>query len=294
MHSERPPTPRRSFISGTLPEIMALDPVKDHQRIVFLSTRCDFPFDTTRALEFALLRTFGVPSVGGLLDRTGEFVQRTQRRYDDTDLIVSEMIEHGYDSERGARALQRMNEIHGRFHISNDDFLYVLSTFVFEPIRWNARYGWRRMSEAERIALFHFWREVGRRMHIREIPESYEAFENYNREYELTRFRFTEGGKRVAKATISMFASWFPWPINKWVPPIMHSIVDPPLLAALGLQAPPRWLARGVALALWWRGRIAHSLTWRRGAVLRTEMKQRSYPDGYEIEKLGPTGDSSS
>jgi len=38
--------------------IQKLDPENDHQRIVFLSSCYDFPFDTTRALEFALFRTF--------------------------------------------------------------------------------------------------------------------------------------------------------------------------------------------------------------------------------------------
>ncbi len=67
----------------------------------------------------------------------------------------------GYDSPEGRRAIRRMNQIHGRFEISNDDFLYVLSSFVFEPIRWNARFGWRPLIEAERLASFHFWLEVG-------------------------------------------------------------------------------------------------------------------------------------
>src|ERR671928_1346179 len=106
-----------------LDEIRRLDPVRDHQRIVFLSTRYDFPFDTTRALEFALFRTFCVPTVSALLDHTGEFAARPQKRYDDTDIIVSELMEWGYDSERGKRALRRMNQIHGRFQIANDDFL---------------------------------------------------------------------------------------------------------------------------------------------------------------------------
>ena len=72
-----------------LEEIKKLDPVTQHERIVFLSTCFDFPFDTTRALEFALFRTFAVPGISGLLDHTGEFQKRAQRRYDDTDLIVS-------------------------------------------------------------------------------------------------------------------------------------------------------------------------------------------------------------
>src|ERR1051325_10755208 len=92
-----------------LDHIRALDPERDHERIVFLCTCYEFPFDTTRALEFALFRTFCVPSVARLLDGTGEFHNRAQKRYDDTDIIVSELMEHGYSSERGRRALARMN-----------------------------------------------------------------------------------------------------------------------------------------------------------------------------------------
>ena len=50
----------------------------------------------------------------------------------------------------GRRAIRQMNRIHGRFEISNEDFLYVLSSFVFEPIRWNARFGWRPLIETRR------------------------------------------------------------------------------------------------------------------------------------------------
>jgi hypothetical protein len=156
--------------------IQQLDPDKDHQRIVFLSSRYDFPFDTTRALEFALFRTFCVPSIAALLDRTGEFQKRPQKRYDDTDVIVSELMEWGYDSDRGRRALRRLNQQHGRFTIANEDFLYVLSTFIYEPIRWNERFGWRLMCETERLAYFNFWREVGRRMNIKELPAGLHDF----------------------------------------------------------------------------------------------------------------------
>src|SRR5947199_4598930 len=108
--------------SRILNEIRTLDPLTDHQRIVFLSTCFEFPFDTTRALEFALYRTYCVPSVSALLDKTGEFAARPQKRYDDTDIIVSELMERAYGSERGQRALRRMNQIHGRVEISNHDF----------------------------------------------------------------------------------------------------------------------------------------------------------------------------
>ena len=108
---------KRTFLNS----IRQLDPERDHLEIVYLDTFHEFPWDTTRSLEFALFRTFAVPSIGGLLDRTGEFAQRPQKRYDDTDLILSEILEHGYDSERGRAALRRMNRLHGRFDISNQD-----------------------------------------------------------------------------------------------------------------------------------------------------------------------------
>jgi hypothetical protein len=76
-----------------LEEIKKLDPLRDHLRIVFLDSAYEFPFDITRALEFALFRTYAVPSIGALLDRTGEFKARPQKRYDDTDLLVSEFYE---------------------------------------------------------------------------------------------------------------------------------------------------------------------------------------------------------
>ena len=100
--------------SRVLEEIRGLDPARDHQRIFFLTTRYDFPFDTTRALELALFRTFAVPSIGTLLHRTGEFERRAQKRYDDTDLLLSEVMEWGYDSDRGRAALERINAIHSR------------------------------------------------------------------------------------------------------------------------------------------------------------------------------------
>ena len=34
----------------------------------------------------------------------------------------------GYDSERGATFIKRMNRMHGQYDISNEDFLYTVST----------------------------------------------------------------------------------------------------------------------------------------------------------------------
>ncbi|MCI0434211.1 MAG: oxygenase MpaB family protein [Gemmatimonadetes bacterium] len=273
----------------SLDEILRSDPVRDHQRIVFLSAAFEFPFDLTRSLEFALFRTFAVPSIGRLLDQTGEFGGRAQKRYDDTDLILSQIYEYGYDSERGRRALRRMNHLHGRFEISNEDFLYVLTTFVFEPVRWIRRFGWRDTVENERLAFFHFWSEVGRRMNIRDIPADYEAMERYNLEYERSRFRFSPESSRVAEATRAMFLDWFvPRPLHRFGRPVVHALLDEPLLAAFGFPEPGRFLRSVVTGALRARSRFVRMLPERRHPRVRSEMRHRTYPDGYRTESLGP------
>lgn len=271
-----------------LEEIRRLEPERDHQRIVFLSSCYEFPFDTTRALEFALFRTYCVPSISKLLDGTGEFLACPQKRYDDTDLIVSEMMEWGYDSPRGRRALRRMNQIHRRFAISNDDYLYVLSTFVYEPIRWNERNGWRPMCEQERLGFFHFWREVGRRMGIKGIPSDYTAFETYNREYERRHFQFNETNRRIGTATRELFVSWFPKLAAPLVRSAIHAMLDDPLIDAFGFPQPSPLMRRLVPVGLRLRARFARYLPPRRRPRLRTGMKHPTYPDGYTIERLGP------
>ena len=274
--------------SPYLAEIRRLDPVRDHQRIVSLDACFEFPWDTTRSLELALFRTFAVPSIAELLDSTGEFGRRAQKRYDDTDLLISTFAEQGYDSELGRRAIRRMNQIHGRFPIANDDFLYVLSTFVIEPIRWNARFGWRPLHEIEKQATFLFWREVGRLMAIRDVPETFAELERFNVEFERDRFAFTEAGRRVADATTAMFIAWFPGLPKRLGRRGIQAILDDPLLDALGYPLPVPALRQAAAAALRARGKASRLLGNRRRARLRTEMRHLSYPPGYAIEALGP------
>lgn len=75
-------------------EIERLDPATDYERIVFLLGSCEFAWDIEKALEFALFRTYGVPSISGLLSRTGAFLGDTRKRYDDTELLLSEISEN--------------------------------------------------------------------------------------------------------------------------------------------------------------------------------------------------------
>ena len=269
-------------------ELGRLDPELDCQRIIYLDACFEFPWDTTRALELALFRTFAVPSIAKLLDLTGEFPLRAQKRYDDTDLLISSFCEAGYDSDLGRRAIRRMNQIHGRFPIANDDFLYVLSTFVIEPIRWNARFGWRLLTEIEKEGTFRFWQQVGRRMAISGVPDTRADFERFNVEFERDRFAYSEAGRRIADATMSMFVAWFPGLPRSLGRRGIQAVLDDHLLDALGYPRPPRALRAAAYATLKARGRASRLLGERRRPRVRTTMKHRSYRAGYAIEELGP------
>src|SRR5207302_9037170 len=121
---------------------------------------------------------------------------------------------------------------------------------VFEPIRWNSHFGWRRMCERERLAWFHFWREVGCRMGIRDIPDRFDEFERYNVEYERVHFQFDEANRAVGEATMGMFCAWFPRPLRPVVRRSMIALMDEPLRRAMGFTAPSRWFCAAVRAAL--------------------------------------------
>jgi hypothetical protein len=144
------------------------------------------------------------------------------------------------------------------------------------------------MCPEERLGMFHFWREVGRRMNIREVPESYEAFEAFNVAFERERFRFAESNRRVGEATRDLFLSWFPAPLRPLARPAIYALMDDPLIEAFGFPAPSPGVRRLVHGLLRLRARALRWAPPRRRPRLRTEMGRPTYPRGYQIDQLGP------
>jgi hypothetical protein len=273
-----------------LRRIEQLDPVKDFHEIYRLMGTYEFPWDMNQALSFALFRTYAVPSIGGLLARTGEFTERPQKRHDDTVLILDAVLEHGMASEDGRTAIRRMNQMHRAYGIGNDDLRYVLATFVVTPIRWVDQFGWRRTTEIERIASANYYRELGRRMGIRDIPETWQAFARLLEAYECDRFGFDLGGRAVAEATLALLATF---PPNDRVAVglvrrISFATMDDSLLDAFAFPRPSRVTRRLVRGGLKARGRMVRFLPARTQPYFARQLPQvRSYPDGYEVGRLG-------
>jgi hypothetical protein len=193
----------------------------------------------------------------------------------------------GYDSERGRAAQRIMNGLHRLYPIQNEDFLYVLSTFVYEPIRWNARFGWRPMLQQEKLATFHYWREVGRRMNIRDIPQDFDELERFNLDYERREFRYADTNRQIADATKGVFLSWFP----PWLRPAaergIYAMLDEPVLQAFGYPRPSTVERRLAESGLRLRARLLRFFPRRRSPRLHTLEPSRTYPEGHQVEQLG-------
>lgn len=268
--------------------IQQLDPVRDHCEICQQLAGYEFPWDMTRALEIALFRTFCVPSIAVLLDRTAEFHQRPQKRYDDTGLMVALILKWGHDTPQGQSVIQRMNQIHGRFSICNTDFLYVLSTFIYEPVRWIERFGWRSLTPLEKQAMFYFWFSIGQQMEIQDIPTSYDTFEQYNLEYEREHFRYNTANQRVGESTLKLFLSWFPSPLRPAVQPMIYALLDERMIQAFGFPSPQPWQRQFVEQVLRSRGQLLRYFPPRQMPSFYSDEPQRSYPQGYDLADLGP------
>lgn len=270
-------------------KIQALDPEKDHWEIVRLSAFYEFPWDYARALELALFRTFASPSISAILAKSREFENRAQKRYDDTDLILSEILEHGVDSERGLAALKKMNFIHSHFDISNEDYLYVLSTFVFVPERWVNKYGYRKLCENELRAGYKIWQEIGAAMGIQNIPPARKELEAFFDRYESEHFIPAPSNRAIATYTQNMLLGWF---LPSWLffagRPFVLAVMDERLIQAVGYNRPNILIQSTVDFAFGIRKQILKLLPRRTAPVLRTAFpRNETYPAGYKIDELG-------
>ncbi len=269
--------------------IAGLDAKADAMQIVTLLTMHEFPTDIVRAHELALFHTYGSRSVSTLLDRTGEFRQRGQKRYDDTRLLIGHFLECGLDDDTGRRALEQMNHIHSFYEIANEDYLFVLWTFIDFPIAWLRDFGRRAFTAHEEAAWFNGWTEIGTRMGITDIPADKAAFDAFVDVYEQREFVPCEASRNIAAATTRVMQAWLPSPLRSLVAPVAACLMRPRLRETLGYAAPPKWLSSTVTALLKLRATCKRWLSLEKHPATISETINRTYPGNrYRLEQIGP------
>ncbi|MFH8574096.1 oxygenase MpaB family protein [Streptomyces sp. NPDC017993] len=274
-----------------LRRIQGLDPERDYDEIWRLVATYEFPWDYWQSVSLAFFRTIAAPSIGALLEETGELVGHTQKRADDTLLIMYQMGCLGLESPEGRAYLRRMNQMHRRYVISNDDNLYTIALFIVAPVQWINRFGWRRLTVGEERALTNYGRRLAQLMGIKDIPATFADFDQFAQSYEDRCFAVTGSGRRLAEEAMTFTAELLPKLLRGPLEPVLRrlasAILDDAFLHAVGLPLPPERDRRLVTWVLRTRGRLLRVLPPRpdnrphRPALA-------TYPDGHHVCEIGP------
>lgn len=231
------------------------DAERDHLAIMRRVFFRDFAAEIRLGAALALFRVFAIPRLSATLARTGAWSRAPSSRLDRTVELLITLVADGYDGPRGAAALARINAAHAAHAIANDDLLYVLTTFVTEPARVIDRYGPRPLRPVEREAACVFWREVGRRMGIRDIPDNFAAMDGLAREYEAMHRHPAATNHVVASGALAAMVKVLPARLAGVGGGLMCALLETPVRRGCGLPDVPRplvWALAGAGAARRW------------------------------------------
>lgn len=230
----------------------------DAQEIITSLAELEFPKTMETSLQFALFKTYGIPTISGLLVATKEFSsqENASRRYADTGVLIQEFTGHHPQSERAIKAIARMNYIHGNYQkagkISIDDLLYTLSVFITEPITWAKKYEWRPMTEMEICAIATFWKSIGDAMGIEyggrlarsewaDGLEFYEDIKNWAEAYEVQYMVPAASNKTTSDELVPLLLFYVPTAFKSAASHVIGVLMGIRLRAAMSFPTPPRF-----------------------------------------------------
>ncbi len=236
-------------------EIAQLDPTTDHDRIARLvaEVRYGLPPILGAFYTVSFVRQVAVPSIGHILYRGGGAPAMTdvRKRNDDTLVFFGELFAHGAATARGQATIDRMQEIHGNFPITQDDYRYVICTIIDQPTRTAEVLGYQSLSWAEQEGWYRFWRAIGERMGITDIPPTREAAVAHSRAYEAAHWAPTKGGRAVADSVMEDYvARYLPRRLVPLGLRAFHCLLDEQNRRAHGIAEPNPLLERAVRGAL--------------------------------------------
>jgi len=215
-------------------------------------------------------------------------------------------LEHDPNEHRAVASIERMNFIHSQYKISNEDYLYVLSVFIVEPIRWVERYGFRYPHEKEKYAMHRRWKIIGEQMGIKDIPASYAATELFLDRFEEKNMVYAESNVKVGTSTTNLFLSILPAKVRPMCKPAIYALCPPRLRKAMGFPDPPTLLVVLIDASLKLAGYFVRYLMPPRVipkfrtsrepvAVSKNTLLypkfnpfNKTYENGYKISELGP------
>lgn len=192
----------RWLLNGTPPQQRdTLDPIADADELHHIVTS-SFRFEA-RVLEMlAINRVAQSSTIGTFFRSTMEAEKNSVMRFFDTYSLYGNVFEWGVDSFRGRGAVERMNQIHGRYFIPNAEMKYVLLQGAFTWLDGADRIGHRRVTDAERRGMLASWVRMGQAMNIKDMTENYEEMYGWYREMCLATADYKPYKKRTFETIV--------------------------------------------------------------------------------------------
>lgn len=269
-----------------LREIESLDPVKDCQRVHWLHME-DFKAAAAFQVTGGLYITYAAPRMSRILHQSGELENRILKRLVDTILLDETQKRHGYGPGPGRDALRRVNEMHKKYDIHPDDFVLINCFDAVLRIWLAETYGWRPLSDNERIAIVEFFKLRGSYMAGKgKHPETYEGMAEFVENWKKEQLRFEPQNKILADSLMEFILSDVPTIFRPIARAFFLSVgPDERLITNCHHEMPPVWVQKICRAAMKVYGH-ADPLT--DGLMPQTQkLVDRVYPNGYSIDRLG-------
>jgi len=151
----------------------------------------------------AILRSLTIANLVERLYQDSRLSNETYQRLLRTRQLIRTLIYYGSESVEAQRAIDTINQAHANVVATNEDYLYVLSTFFLEPLRWNQAYGKTPIDEQDTLLVIKFWSDIGSRMHIQNIPTGLDQWRQFQQDYENRFSEYSTAGNRLAMSSIN-------------------------------------------------------------------------------------------
>lgn len=236
-------------------QIAVLDPVADNEEAARLTFEVLYgdPIGVHAAYLIGFSRQVAVPGIARVIYRGGENLRDVARRTDDTLTLFGAFFRWGHSSPRGRAAIARMEQIHKRFPITDEQKRYTLATLIFEAERIGRHLGFDPFTADQREASWRFWRGVAEQMPLGGLPATADELRRWMLEYEREHWRYTDDGRRVVDRFFEDWTTrWFPRPARGVGRQVLLALMGEDLRAVLRLEDPSRrveWLLRASARA---------------------------------------------
>ncbi|NIL85854.1 hypothetical protein CH281_18880 [Rhodococcus sp. 06-221-2] len=272
-----------------LNRIEELDPIEDCVEVYRLFVD-DFKASSAFAVTGGLFVTFAVPRISRILTQSRQFEDEIQKRLVDTVLLDHHYHDSGFVPGIGRDSIRRVNEMHRQYDIHPEDYVFIGCWEAVSYIWYAETYGWRPVTEKEKLAAVAFARLRGRHMYGGEkkmpYPETLEAMETFCTDYLNAQIAYEPQNKRLADSLVDYVLKEYPRILHRPLLAFFLSVgPDDRLITNCGYDLPsPR--AKKLSRKLMGLYAKLDPLTDGLTSLAQT-LVEKEYPDGYKVDLLG-------